>query len=168
MIVGVKELAQRYEVDRRTVTNWVNSTPACPSWKDGNDRKFDTLKVDEWKTARAVAEAVANISREPPTDIADAERRKAIADAMLAEIRVAKEEGSVIPIETHEHVVGELGDRAMAVVQNIPDTYSLDLERLGIPPREARVVLEKLQDALVLALRGVVDDADDDAVTAED
>jgi phage terminase Nu1 subunit (DNA packaging protein) len=166
-IMTATELANHYGVDRRTITNWVNSTPPCPSWKDGTHRKFDTVKVDEWKMAKAVAEAMANIGRRAPDDMAEAELRKAVADALLAEVRAAKEEGSVVPLDLHEQVVGEMGDRAMAVIQNIPSTYAIRLEQLGISPREARAVLEVLQEDLVLALRGVADEMGDES-PAED
>jgi phage terminase Nu1 subunit (DNA packaging protein) len=162
MICGAVELADFYGVEKRTITNWVNSTPPCPSWKDGTARKFDTRKVDEWRIARAVAEAMSNVSRTPPDSIAEAELRKAIADAVLAEIKAAREEGDVIPKDVLEQVVGELGDRAMAVVQNIPDRYCLDLERLGVPQKEAMTVLEQLQDEIARALRGAADEAEDD------
>lgn len=166
MIVSPAQLAEIYSVDPRTVTNWINSTPPCPSWIEGRSRKFDTSKVAEWREAQAVAKALANVSREAPGDLEEAELRKAVADALIAEIKAAREEGSVIPIDVHQDVVGELGDRAMAVVQNIPSTYSLDLERLGITPHDARLVLEQVQDDLVRALRGVADDFWDDVENA--
>ena len=111
MICSPTQLADFYGVETRTITNWINSEPPCPSWKEGSHRKFDTVKVAEWYAAQAVSRAVSNISREPPTDLSDAERRKAVADAMLAEIKVAKEEGSIIPVEVHESVFAEFCER---------------------------------------------------------
>lgn len=161
MALTAKELAAHYGVDRRTVTNWLNSDPPCPSWKDGNARLFDGAKVAEWKEARAVADALSAISRKAPEGLEEAELRKAVADALLAEIRVAKEEGSLIPLEVHERVVGEMGDRLMGVLTALPDTFAIRLEQLEVAPRDARAVLESVQEELVRALRGVADAGDD-------
>jgi phage terminase Nu1 subunit (DNA packaging protein) len=162
MICSPAQLAEFYGVDPRTVTNWINSEPPCPSWKEGRERKFDTAKVAEWYAAQAVAKAVANISREPPTDLSDAERRKAIADAQLAEIRVAKEEGELIPKDIHESVVADLCDRLRAVALNISSSHSMSLERLGVPPAEAQTVLDTISDSIMQTLQNSADGMEDD------
>lgn len=168
MIVNATKLAEIYNVDPRTITNWVNASPPCPSWTEGRERKFDTSAVTEWREQQAVAKALAQMTKTPPDSLIEAERRRAVAEALQAEIKAAKAEGSVIPLDVHEEVVGELGDRVMAVVQNVPDTYSLDLERAGIPPREARAVLERIQQDLVVALRGAAEAPDEFVDTPQD
>jgi phage terminase Nu1 subunit (DNA packaging protein) len=99
MIVSAAALAEYYEVDRRTVTNWVNSDPPCPSWKEGNERKFDTAKVADWRERNAARRAADDARRESPADYEDAKARKMAADAELAELQLAKERGELIAVE---------------------------------------------------------------------
>lgn len=162
MKLNRKQLAEHYGVEVQTVTNWVNSDPPCPSAKAGRERMFDTVLVADWHAARAAREAIAKLQKQPPTDEADARKRKLVADAILAEIAVREKEGELVPADIVEEVVGQLADRMRAVCINAPSSYALDLERAGITPAAAQEILEKLADDLTRALRGVVDLAVDD------
>lgn len=161
MRVNREKLAELHGVEPRTVTNWVNSTPACPSHVEGRNRWFDTGEVFRWLIAREVGKALENVVAPPPDDIVEAERRKAVAEAMLAEMKVAEKEGSVVPLDIHEAAAAALGERVMAVIQNIPSTYTLDLERVGVAPADAQAVLERIGDALVRQFRAAADELDE-------
>lgn len=158
MKVNAAKLAELYDVDPRTVTNWVNSDPPCPSEKKGRERLFETAKVAAWRERRAAAEAIAEAQKQKPTDEADAKLRKLMAEAILAEIAVREKEGELVPRDIVDDVAGQMADRLRAVCINAPSAYALDLERVGIPPETAQEVLEKLADDLVRALRGAVDE----------
>lgn len=162
MEVSATQLAELYGVDDRTITNWVNEDPACPSAKRKRLRVFDTVAVAEWFAERRARQAVAKVQKQAPTDEKDARRRKLMAEAILAEIAVREKEGELIPADVHEDVCGQLADRMRAVCINAPSNYSLDLERAGVPAAQAQELLEKIADDLTRALRGVVDQVVDE------
>jgi phage terminase Nu1 subunit (DNA packaging protein) len=161
MIVNGKALAEMYGVDRRTVTNWVNSDPPCPSFVEGRERKFDTAAVAKWHTDRAVATAVAELERRRPADLEEARRRKLVAEAVLAEIAVREKEGELVPADVHQDVVGQMAERLRAVCINAPSNYALMLERVGVDPATAQQVLEQIAEDLTRALRGAADAPDE-------
>ncbi|MFN2327014.1 MAG: hypothetical protein ABR551_14210, partial [Gemmatimonadales bacterium] len=66
--MAATQLADIYRVERRTITNWVNSDPPCPSHKDKKRRVFDLAEVAEWYTDRKVREAVESAAKVRPTD----------------------------------------------------------------------------------------------------
>lgn len=101
--------------------------------------------------------------RAAPATIDEARERKLVAEARLAEIEVAKREGVLIPLETHEAVVAALAERLRAVLINAPSQYGLDLERAGVSPADAQTILENIADSLTRALRSTVDDLEDEA-----
>lgn len=160
MMVNATQLADIYDVDRRTIVNWLNADPPCPSTGVGKARVFDTALVAKWHAERAVREAT---EHRPPPDIEAAKERKLIADAQLAELQVAQAEGRVIPLDVHEQRVSALLDRLRAPLANMPGTYVLHLERLGIETARGQEVLETVRDAVMLELMGVADDVEADA-----
>lgn len=165
MIVNGTQLADLYNVDRRTVTNWINSDPACPSWKDGKERKFDTAAVAAWKEQQAVNRAVAAVSRQDPENIDEAKRRKLTAEALLAEIDVQERQGQLLPVDIVETVLGETCDRLRAVAINVPSNYGVRLEHLGVSSKDAQEALEAIADDMIQALRSVGDDIEADGDT---
>src|SRR5690349_5231083 len=102
-----------YGVDRRTVTNWLNEDPACPSkqGKAGRAREFDTAAVARWYGDRAARKAVKEHESQRPAstiNIADEEARKAKADADIAEMKRDQMRGELVPIAEFRRVVERL------------------------------------------------------------
>lgn len=162
MRLTAKQVAQLFGKQARTITNWVNSDPPCPSILEGRERFFDSVAVLAWHDARTMAKARAEWEAEMGADVAydlDRERaRKTAAEALMAEIELAQKRGAVIPAEVHGKVVGELCDRLRAVCINVPSNYAIDLEREGVDPAAAEAVLRNVSDALTRALRGTADE----------
>ena len=94
-----EEIAFLLEVTPRTVTNWVKAHKDFPSRVDGKARTFPVLKCLAWKRDRAVAEAMTSAGPTAPTDMEQATLRKAIADAELAEVKLARLRGELIPVD---------------------------------------------------------------------
>lgn len=162
MLVNVKTLAEWYGVNLRTVTNWVNEVPPCPSVLQGGRRLFDPVAVHRWHLERAVRQAEARRTREAAragaADYDRARARRMAALARLAEMQAARTARELIPVEELEAVVGEITDRLRAVLINLPGTYALHLERAGLAPERAQAVLEDVAQELVRALRGVAEE----------
>src|ERR1041385_9237793 len=87
------QLAEYYGVDERTVTNWVNSKPPCPSRKEGGRRYFDSVQVAAWREAKVKARAAGE-----ELDFEKAKARKMAADAELAEMEVARTRGEQVSV----------------------------------------------------------------------
>lgn len=162
MIASAAELADFYGVDRRTVTNWINEDPPCPSRKRKGERVFDTAQVAKWHSDRAARQAIAQHEKAKPPDVDDAKARKLEAEAQLAEITVAEKRGELVPLDVVEQLVGEVCDRMRAVLVNAPSNQLLALERAGVPAAVGQAVLEAMSQDLTRALRGVSEEIEED------
>lgn len=162
MKVSPKALAELYNVDRRTVTNWVNEDPPCPSDMEGRDRVFITQDVARWLEDRAVRKALEKKEKQEPQDTKKITERREFAQMRLAEIELEVREGSLIATDVHKEVVGEVCDRLRAVLINLPSNHTLTLERLGVSAQAAQEVLEAMADDLTRATRQVGDDMEVD------
>jgi terminase small subunit / prophage DNA-packing protein len=93
-IVNKAELASLFGVSITAVDKWLGR--GCPYLEKGGPSKgykFDTAAVAEWRSEEAAEQAV-ELS-DPGTDPAI---RKLSAEASLAELKLAREEGSLVPI----------------------------------------------------------------------
>src|SRR4051812_8927418 len=104
-------------VDPRAITTWVKKHEDFPSRKKRDGvREFPVRQCLQWQRDRAVADAIAGFGPQKPSDFEEAELRKAIADAELAEIKVARERGSVVAVSSAVATFRELAGRIRASV----------------------------------------------------
>lgn len=163
-------IARALDVERRTVTNWLNSDPPCPSTGTGKKRRLILKQVVDWLIARKTRDLEAELlalkgagGGEPTKDdVADARRRQTIAESRLVEIELAEREGRIVAVEHVEEVVAEIAERIQPVLVNLPSNYTLQLEQLGIPPEKGQPVLEAIAQDLTRALRGTADELEAD------
>jgi Phage DNA packaging protein Nu1 len=100
--VNRAELAQTFGVTLPTVDRWVSA--GCPFLKrGGNGRKwsFDTAATHRWLIDRNSADVASAYGGGPNKEmsIAEARRRKAVCDLLLAEIAADRELRKVVDIE---------------------------------------------------------------------
>lgn len=135
-------------------------------------KRYPKRTCQRWYVEFKQEEAVSRLERQESTGLDEWERRKASADARLAEIKVLKEEGRLLPNEVHERVVGEVAERLRAVLINAPSNYAMTLEAAGVDPQVAQDVLEGLTQDLTQALRDEAEameiDADDGDGSGDD
>ena len=162
MKASAVQLCEHYGVDRRSITNWLNSEPPCPSKLRGKVREFDTVEVARWHAERAARKAIDDRDRATPATISDIRNRRDLAQTRLAELDLAVRENELIPLETHKDVVTEICNRLRAVLINIPSNYTLTLERAGVAASAAQALLEEMAESLTAALRGTADDMETD------
>lgn len=160
------ELAQLFEVDRRTVTNWLRMDPPCPSEGAGQARRFRAKAVVDWMLEREQARHRAELERyvaEQLTEeqVKEARDRRTIAESKLIEMDLAEREGKLVTVEDVEAVVGEIGDRLRAVLINLPSNYILHMERAGVAPEQGQAILEEIAEELTRSLRGAAEEVDD-------
>jgi phage terminase Nu1 subunit (DNA packaging protein) len=91
-----EEIAEILGVDVRTITNYVRLHSDFPNRVDGKRRRFPIARCVSWKINHDVAAAIAAMAPPAPKDLADAEKRRAIADAEFAELRVMKIRGETV------------------------------------------------------------------------
>jgi len=116
MLCNAKQLAEWYNVDPRTVTNWQLEDPPIPSEKRGKVRWFDTAAVARWMEQRAIRRAPAP----PPPDLEEAKARKLSAEAELAEYQLAQARGEFIAVADLDAKVGPMLDTFRAKLLAIP------------------------------------------------
>lgn len=113
-------------------------------------------------------------SRPDPADneMEDAELRKAVADAELAELKVAKLRGEVVDRETFRQVLGSVLERVRLRLDAMPGEYASEV--LGLSTiAEAVPVIRSIADRVRAELRDVgvmtddEDDGDDDGQPGE-
>lgn len=155
--VTQSEGAKRLGITPQAIGQWA-VRPGAPAELKNGKRVLFWPDFPRWREAEIKREA-RGVGR--PEDEAAAQKRKLIADAVLAELAVAEKEGALIALQVHEDVVEELGARLLSVIQNFPSNYLVDLERAGIEPAKGQAVLEKIAADLTGCLRASVDDFDD-------
>lgn len=97
-----------------------------------------------------------------PTELNEAVLRRAIADAVIAELAAAEKERTQLHVGIHEEVVGTLCDRLRGALVNMPSNYAVDLERAGVAADQAQAILERISEDLTATLRASVEDDDPD------
>lgn len=159
-------------VDPRSITTWVKKHADFPSKKGKNGvREFPVKQCLQWQRDRIVADAIASYAPQEKSDREDADLRKAIADAELAEIKVARERASVVAVGTAISTFRELATRIRAAVLSKRGEYRDEMlnltslaqtdEKLG---RLVDEILEELQASI--GNWGDLPDDDDEADTA--
>jgi phage terminase Nu1 subunit (DNA packaging protein) len=159
MILTAAEVAAFFGVDRRTVSNWLNESPAIPSWKDGKVRKFDSVAVTEWRDAR-VGE-----TRRIDSTLDEARIRKLTAEAALAELELAERERLVVSIDEMERLLSAPLYRLRAQLLVLPSKWAPALVGCRtIADAQTRLEAAVSEAMLTLAETGDDDgDEDDDA-----
>jgi phage terminase Nu1 subunit (DNA packaging protein) len=164
VLVTAEKLAEWYAVERRTVTNWVNADPPCPSTKQGVRRMFDTAAVARWREERAAARAEeAAIARLPGSDEWERQRtRKMTADARLAELEVARAEGESVPRASHVREIESVCQYLRAKVLAIRGRWAPRVMGLGTIA-EATALLDEIATDILASLRESADELKDAA-----
>lgn len=146
-------LAKVFGVDVRSLANFVDE--GMP--KDARG-EFPLAACVQWyiERERTTARASKGLN-----DLDRARLRKIEAEAIKAEREAQLLELQVIRVTEHEEVVGALCDRLRPTVINIPSTYGMLLEELGISATDAESVLERIAEELMTAMRGTSDELDE-------
>jgi phage terminase Nu1 subunit (DNA packaging protein) len=122
MRLTISQVTAHYGVDRRTITNWINSDPPCPSEMRAGRRYFDSVAVAEWREdrVRALAERAAQ-----STDFLEARSRKMVADAAMAELELAKAKGELVSVAVYREEVTHIATSIRAQLLSIPGRYAV-------------------------------------------
>lgn len=164
------EIAFLLGVDPRTITSWVKKHPDFPSRVKGKDRSFPVQKCIAWKRDRDVAEAIASMAPPKPDGMYEAELRKAIADAELAEQRLAKMRGDLIPVDVASREVDRAFARVRARFLAVPGEYApqlLNIAELSRTTHVLRDLVARVLEELQVGLGDTDGEEDDESPDAE-
>jgi phage terminase Nu1 subunit (DNA packaging protein) len=161
-----EEIAFLLGVEVRTITNYVRQHKDFPSRVRGRERDFPVRRCLEWHDDRVAADAIANFKPPAPSGLEDAERRRAIAEAELAEIKVAKARGEVVSVALVAKEIRDTFGRVRASLLAKPGEYAPRVLHLETQA-DATLILRQLVDETIGELQvtagsGALIDDDDD------
>lgn len=162
-----EEIAEILGCETRTITNYIKLYPDFPSRVRGKNRDFPIARCVAWKLDRMVADAISNFAPPAPSTLIDAEKRKAIADAELAELKVQKLRGEVVPIAESIKLVERAFTAIRSRLMSVPGEYAPQFLNLDSMPA-AVIKLRELSATVIAELPAAVallDDELDEEVT---
>lgn len=155
--VGRREIALTLGVSEREITNLVKANPDFPSVVRGKGRAFPRRRCVQWYVRFKSLEAVKRAKPASTAGHEERRRRREEAEMKMAEMDLAEREGRLVSIDHVDQVVGEVCERLMPIVVNMPGNYGLRLEELGVDPAKAEAILTAIADELTAALRTAAD-----------
>lgn len=160
-VVSAKRLATLAGVAPATVDTWLAA--GLPAERQGNGAwEINTAAAIAWLEQRARD----SVERERPTadaeTMAQAELRKAVADAGVAELKLQRLRGEMVPLEEYRKELRRVLGRVRGRIAAIPGEYAPRiLEPLDMP--RATVLLRGLVAAVLAELQHAGDPAPGDA-----
>lgn len=143
-----RQLAQLYDVDRRTVTNWLNEEPPCPSTGAGKERAFSTAAVARWYADRAVRHAAATTPALGEIVEATERARKVRAEADLKELELAERRRQLIPSDEYQRRLDDFVGGFGATAAGRLTPFERDIVKATDAPA-ARKITQRIQAALM-------------------
>jgi phage terminase Nu1 subunit (DNA packaging protein) len=170
--VSRDEIAFLLDVEVRTITNYVKRYgDEFPSRVNGRDRTFPVRRCLQWKQDRLVADAIADVAPPAPSNIVDAELRKAVADAELAELKVARMRGDLVAVQVAAKEIRDAFSRVRARLLSTPGEYAPQMLYIEALPK-AVVTLRAMVDTVLAELQthagGDGYDVDDESDEGDD
>lgn len=138
-------LADVFGVVTTTIDAWVRA--GCPVVQRGSrgvEWTFNTAEVARWREDERVKQAAGDA----PADVEALDKRKRLADTLMAELSLSKAKGEVAPVIEFERVTARLMATIRTNVMNVPSRAVLQL--LGETDETA--FKRKLRAELTLAL----------------
>lgn len=150
MLLTQNALAVAFRLDRRTVARRLDRAGVQPVERRGNQARFDlhdaalALLEDELADRLAVAAEDANA-----ITLAEARRRRAVAEAKLAELNAAQREGELIPGDAGEKIVVDLATATRQRLLAVPPKTALEHAAGGDSPAVHKDISERaIREAL--------------------
>jgi phage terminase Nu1 subunit (DNA packaging protein) len=143
-------LSRMLGVDVRSVKNFVDE--GMPKSERG---RFPLLGCVQWYLNRERESARANKGL---NDLDLARQRKTSAEARIAELRLAETEGTLIPVELHQH---RLRERLETVAGNVKSINRYQpLVKAAVTDVDADALLDRMSDEILAELYALKDTID--------
>ena len=115
--VSATEMAKRLEMTPQSLGSWCKR-PGAPVRVDGTRVWVQAAAFLRWREKELVLQAIKELT--PTVSLDEARTRKALAEAEMVEIEVAKARGEVVSIEDSAKVIGTVLDRLTARLRALP------------------------------------------------
>ena len=151
-----KEAATRLGLTHQAIGQWT-MRPGCPCRKEGSRVYVQWPAFARWREAEMLAKATRDAS--PAVSLDDARTRKALAEAELAELEVAKARGEFVAVSDSVKALARMLDILNGRLRALgPRMAHFGEEVEEATEREAESIIEELSqfDA------DVIDEPDDD------
>jgi len=159
--VSLSEAARLLGKHRNTLAAWLDHGAPCHAGSDGT-RAVHLGAILRWREERAQAEAAERWSArvtelealagfgQLPEHVSEAEarRRKRVAEARLAELRTAREEGSLVPGDDLQRTLVHLAMATRSRILAVPSKLAQALAAAESPAEAHKIVEEGLTEAL--------------------
>ncbi|MCZ8012019.1 MAG: hypothetical protein ACK5N1_01240 [Gemmatimonas sp.] len=115
--ISAAEMAQRLAMTPQAIGLWCKR-PGAPVRVDGTRVWVADGPFQRWREKELVAQALKDLA--PGVSLEEARTRKALAEAEIIEIEVAKKRGEIITIEDSTSALGVVLDRVTTLVRGFP------------------------------------------------
>lgn len=135
MLLTTNALSAAFRLDRRTVARRLDRAGVQPVERRGREARFDlrgaamALLEDELADRLAAGAEDASL-----ITLAEARRRRAVAEAKLAELNAAQREGELVPGANAERIVVNLATATRQMMLAIPTATALEHAQAGDNP----------------------------------
>jgi len=134
--VSRAEIARRLNLSEKRITQLVKDGRLAdgtefPSRVEGRNRTFPSDRCFEWYVRFKQEEALQRAAPMKPDVLKEAALRQAVADASIAELKLAGLRNEVATVEEHRRELRRILGRVRSRIVAMPGTYASQL--LGIP-----------------------------------
>jgi phage terminase Nu1 subunit (DNA packaging protein) len=150
--ISAAEAARRLGMTATAVGQWCNR-PGAPVRRQGQKAMVRWPDFARWREQELVRQAKAEVA--PTVSLDEARTRKALAEAELAEMDLAKQRGEFVAVAAYEAALARVLDRLTARLRAMPVRVS----HLG-PETEAATEAEV--EAVIIELSQFADDVIDE------
>ena len=160
-------LAELLGVAQATVSQWVKTRSDFPSRVRGRNRLYPLTRCLRWYIDFRVQEQLGRAKKSDTPDESTPAYRKALADAELAEIKVAQQLRQLVPEDEFAEVVTETCERLRAAIRGMRSRYAAAMLHITTKV-EAIKRLGQIETDLLSSIREqfTPDDATDDDTEA--
>lgn len=147
----IAEIAAHYAVDRRTVQDWRAAGMPGECAGPGRPGRYPQEAIDAWLTRTGRRGAA---GAPPPLDKSSWRERRDRADALLAEMELAREQSSLIEADVPGRIMLRHVAEARALLAQLPDQF---LARFALPADERRRMHAELVAQIEAVCRSIAD-----------
>lgn len=159
--MSLAQLASALDRDRNTVKGWLDK--GCPAVTRANRATGQTWALDlaevvRWLENRAAESATAAVGAIDDAGFMpkeEADRRKAVAQALMAELNLEEERRAVVRVDVALDLVAAEYASVRQAIENVPSTMAGRLATESDPARIQAVLDEAIRSALA-SLKGEV------------
>lgn len=161
-IVSRAQAAAIFGVAKTTLDGWFRDGCPCDESRGrGIERRVDTVAVHRWLMARELAtpDPKAPVDADGNLTLTEALRRKEVANAKTAEMKLAEQMATVAPVDTLKRIVGEELAATKARLREIPARF--------LPLVRAHAATPEKAKRAAAALTGLIEEALSEIKTSE-